>query len=92
MSKAYSEITTESNFEQFYSKWQGIIKSGTTQETGSLNCGPHHFFDQFAHMKMKSEDNNLKVVKQLQKELNDLKVNNSLHPGMPFGYHQSKEP
>jgi hypothetical protein len=28
----------------------------------------------------------------LQRELNDLKVNNPLHPGMPFGYQQSKEP
>lgn len=30
-------------------------------------------------MKVAQEDDNLKVVKKLQKELNDLKINNPLH-------------
>lgn len=35
-----------------------------------------HFFDQNAWLKLQKDDENLKVVKKLQQEINDLRLNN----------------
>ena len=68
MSKAYSDITTNTQNESLYKKWEGIIKSGVNvcDETS----GDLHFFDRHAFLKLQHEDDNLKVVKDLQHELN----------------------
>lgn len=70
LSKAYSELTTISTFDNFYNKWEGIIKSGQNIENSDL-----HFFDQNAWLKLQKDDENLKVVKKLQHEINDLRLN-----------------
>lgn len=68
MSRAHSELTTTSQADSLYKKWEGIIKSGMPDSNV-------HFFDQHASMKISREsDQNLKVVHQLQKELSNLKA------------------
>ena len=44
--KAFSELTTGSNFEAFYNKWEGIVKSGTN------HADDLHFFDSNAFLKL----------------------------------------
>jgi hypothetical protein len=74
-------VTTKSEFESFYQKWSGIINSGKEPS--------NHFFDPNAAMKLEKTDENLKVVKKLQKELNDLKLH---HPVMPYGFSDGRKP
>jgi len=61
MSRAYSEITHKSDFDKFYSRWEGIINSGKCIE----DPGPLHFFDEHAWVKLPKDDENLKVLANL---------------------------
>lgn len=49
VNRAYSELSTVSQFDQFYSKWEGIIKSGQ-----NLSCNPTSFFDQNARVNLRN--------------------------------------
>ena len=68
-------MTTTSEFEKFYDKWKGIIHSGQGIEYGShpSDFKDPHFFDSNAWMKLTKEDENLKVVKKLQKQVHELR-------------------
>ena len=79
-SKAFSDITTGTAYEQFYQKWEGIIKSGKNIEYSGDNATriDPHFFDGHALLKLPKDDENLKFVKKLQKGINNLRVNNPL--------------
>ena len=81
LSRVYSDATTKSEFDNFYQKWSGIINSGKDQS--------NHFFDPNAAMKLEKQDENLRVVKKLQRELNDLKQH---HPMMPYGFSDGHKP
>jgi len=58
MSRAYSDVTNRSQLEEFYSKWDGIVNSGK----GTDIAGPIHFFDEHAWLKLKKDDENLRVL------------------------------
>jgi hypothetical protein len=73
LSRAYSELTTVSRFDVFYQKWEGIIKSGKSDMDSDL-----HFFDEHARLKLQKDDQNLKVVKHLRREIDDLRFNNKV--------------
>jgi len=94
LSKAYSELTTTSEFEKFYDKWRGIIDSGKSIEYGShpSDFRDPHFFDENAWLKLQKDDDNLKVVKNLQKQLNDLRLQTPAGLSMPYGWDEAKYP
>ena len=50
MSKAYTDITTTTQNDSLYKKWEGIIKSGLN--TYDEANGDIHFFDSHAFLKL----------------------------------------
>ena len=73
MSKAYSDFTTGSAHDALYNKWEGIINSGKNTLEDDFS-GSMHFFDSCAFIKLDRDDENLRTVASLQRELNGLKM------------------
>ena len=87
-------MTTTSDFEKFYDRWKGIINSGNHIEYGShpSEFKDPHFFDPNAWLKLQRDDERLKVVKNLQKQINDLRYGNPQGLQMPHGWDEGKYP
>ena len=66
-------MSNVSDFHKFYSKWEGILRSG---EHHSLH------FEEHACLKLDRDDNNLKVVRELQNKLHELRL---FKKGNPYG-------
>jgi len=67
-SRAYSDISSVTHFGQKANKWEAIINSGKCVNDGV------GFWDEYAYLKLQKDDDGLKVVKELQRELNSVRV------------------
>jgi len=63
-SSGQTNMTTKTDYEKFYSKWEKIIKSGMEEDFTQLNG--------MASWMLPKEDTGIKTVNRLQRELHNL--------------------